>query len=109
MAIGLITLSPLDQPLKTPTTQTGQVALSSGAHVPVPLGIQRMPSGIEVQTDLEPPIWGFEFRFDTHLMQAWRLSRNRSPHACNLGQVIQSHNNSGYPAENIEVFNRETC
>ena len=51
---------------------------------------------------------GFEFAFETHLMQAWRLSGNFHSHACNLGQVIQSSKNPGYPIEKISLFNRET-
>lgn len=51
---------------------------------------------------------GSAFRFDTHLMQAFAFKRKVPSRACNLGQVIQSSRNSGYPAELINESNRET-
>jgi hypothetical protein len=62
----------------------------------------------EVQTDFELPDMGVPVPFDTHLMLALRFKQDLKPHAGNLGQVIQSSKNSGYPIENIAISNRES-
>ena len=85
MAEGLFTRPPLDQPLKTPTTlEAAGASAALTCLSPCPVSRDWVH---EVQTDLEPPYGGSEFRFDTHLMQAWRFKREGCPRACNLGQV----------------------